>query len=98
MTTIGSSPTRRSHAGRSTDVDEIREVAERHDATPYQVSLAWLTAKENVVAIPKTSSEDHLRDNFEARNLELSDEDIATIDGIEREERFVDPDEAPWNQ
>ncbi|WP_440008142.1 aldo/keto reductase [Halomicrococcus sp. SG-WS-1] len=84
--------------GKVTEVDEIREVAEKHDATPYQVSLAWLAAKENVAAIPKTSSEEHLQDNFEARKIDLDDEDVAAIDGIEREERIVDPDDAPWNQ
>lgn len=84
--------------GKVTDVDEIRDVAEKHDATPYQVSLAWLAAKENVVAIPKTSTMEHLRDNFEAREIELDGEDVAAIDGIEREERIVDPDDAPWNQ
>ncbi|MGA9402286.1 aldo/keto reductase [Haladaptatus sp.] len=84
--------------GEVAEVDEIQEVAERHDATPYQVSLAWLAAKENVAAIPKTSSEEHLRDNLAARELDLSEEDIATIDGIERVERFIDPDDAPWNQ
>ena len=84
--------------GEVAEVDEIQEVAERNDATPYQVSLAWLAAKENVAAIPKTSSEEHLRDNLAARELDLSEEDIDTIDGIEREERFIDPDDAPWNQ
>ncbi|WP_458207873.1 aldo/keto reductase [Haladaptatus sp. NG-SE-30] len=84
--------------GKVTDVDEIREVAEKHDATPYQVSLAWFAAKENVAAIPKTASEEHLQDNFEARKIELDNEDVATIDSIEREERIVDPYDAPWNQ
>ncbi|WP_433631373.1 aldo/keto reductase [Halomicrococcus sp. NG-SE-24] len=84
--------------GKVTEVDEIREVAEKHDTTPYQVSLAWLAAKENVAAIPKTSSEEHLQDNFEAREIDLDDEDVAAIDGIEREERIVDPDDAPWNR
>ncbi len=84
--------------GKVTDVEEIREVAEKHDATPHQVSLAWLATKEKVAAIPKTSSMDHLQTNFEAREIELDDEDVAKIDGIEREERIVDPDDAPWNQ
>jgi 2,5-diketo-D-gluconate reductase B len=84
--------------GKVTEVDEIRDVAEKHGVTPYQVSLAWLTEKENVAAIPKTSSEEHLRDNFEARNVDLDDDDVAAIDGIEREERLIDPDDAPWNQ
>ncbi|GKZ14596.1 aldo/keto reductase [Haladaptatus sp. T7] len=83
--------------GEVTEIDEIQTVAEKHDATPHQVSLAWLASKEHVVAIPKTSSEAHLRDNLEARKLELDEEDMATIDGIEREERLIDPDDAPWN-
>jgi 2,5-diketo-D-gluconate reductase B len=84
--------------GRVTNVDKIQEVAEKHDATPYQVSLAWLGAKENVVAIPKTSTMEHLQDNFEAQEIELDNEDVAAIDSIERQERIIDPDDAPWNQ
>lgn len=84
--------------GEVTDVDEIQEVAEKHETTPHQVSLAWLAAKENVVAIPKTSSEDHLQENFEAGELELDEEDIEAIDAIEHEERLIDPDDAPWNR
>jgi len=79
-------------------VDAIREVAEKHDATPVQVSLAWLTGKENVVAIPKATGEDHIRENFEARAVDLDAEDVERIESIEREERIVEFDEAPWNQ
>ncbi|ODR80580.1 aldehyde oxidoreductase [Haladaptatus sp. W1] len=84
--------------GEVTEIDEIQAVAEKHDATPHQVSLAWLAAKENVVAIPKTSSEAHLQDNFEAQELALDEDDIEAIDAIEREERLIDPDDAPWNR
>lgn len=82
--------------GKVTEVEEIREVAEKHDASPQQVSLAWLASKENVAAIPKATSEEHIRDNYEALSLELDDEDVEKIDGIEQEERQVDPDFAPW--
>ncbi|WP_435070045.1 aldo/keto reductase [Haloplanus sp. C73] len=77
------------------DVPEIQDVAEKHDASEAQVSLAWLLEK-GVTPIPKASSEAHIRDNWEARTLELDDEDIATIDGIDRRDRQVDPDFAPW--
>ena len=83
--------------GEVSDVPELREVAEKHDATPAQVSLAWLCAKENVVAIPKSESEAHIRENLAARDLELDDEDVERIDAIDREERYVDFEEAPWN-
>ena len=80
------------------DVPEVREVAEKHDVSPAQVSLAWLLSKENVGAVPKASSPAHVRDNFAARDLELDDEDVALIDGIDRRERLVDPEWGPWNQ
>lgn len=82
--------------GEVTDVDVIRDVAEKHDVSPYQVSLAWLLSKDNVAAIPKASSEEHIRDNFGALEVELDDDDIAAIDGIEAEERLVDFDGTPW--
>ncbi|WP_198661992.1 aldo/keto reductase [Halorussus litoreus] len=79
------------------DVDELQEVADKHDATPQQVSLAWLREQE-VTAIPKATSEDHLRENWLSLGLDLDDEDVEKIDGIEERRRIVDPDEAPWNQ
>jgi 2,5-diketo-D-gluconate reductase B len=83
--------------GDVSDVDELQEVAEKHGATPAQVSLAWLREKE-VTAIPKATGEDHLRENWLSLGLELDDEDMEKIDSIEERQRIVDPDEAPWNQ
>jgi len=80
------------------DVETIQEIAEKHDATPAQVSLAWLLAKQNVVAIPKATGESHIRENWDARKLDLDDEDVAAIDAIDERHRIVDFDAAPWNQ
>ncbi|WP_338739835.1 aldo/keto reductase [Haloplanus salilacus] len=80
------------------DVPEIREVAEKHDATPAQVSLAWALNKESVAVIPKSGTPEHIRENYRAMELDLDDEDVARIDGITREERVVDPGDAPWNR
>ncbi|WP_049996027.1 aldo/keto reductase [Halococcus sediminicola] len=79
------------------DVPEIETVAEKHDVTPPQVSIAWLLAKDNVAVIPKASSKAHMRDNLAARELTLDAEDITRIDSIERRYRVVDPEHAPWN-
>ena len=79
------------------EVDRIVAVAEAHDATPAQVALAWLRAK-GVTPIPKAASLAHVRENVAALDLDLDDEDIATIDAIERRHRIVDFDAAPWNQ
>ncbi|WP_339105157.1 aldo/keto reductase [Haloterrigena salinisoli] len=79
------------------DVPEIQQVAEKHDATPAQVSLAWLLSHDNVATIPKASSRDHMIQNLEALDLELDAEDIDTIDSIDRRHREIDPDHGPWN-
>nr|WP_210423484.1 aldo/keto reductase [Halorussus marinus] len=79
------------------DVPEIQDVAEKHDASPAQVSLAWLLQRDGVAAIPKATSEEHILDNWGARDLDLDDEDVAKIESIDTRERQVDPDFGPWN-
>jgi 2,5-diketo-D-gluconate reductase B len=78
------------------DVPEIQDVAEKHEASPAQVSLAWLREK-GVTAIPKATGAAHIRDNWQSLALELDDEDVETIDAIDESDRRVDPDWAPWN-
>lgn len=81
--------------GRALDLDPVRAVAARHDATPAQVTLAW-AIQSGVIPIPKSSG-DHIVENVGALELSLSDEDIARIDAVEERERLVDPSSAPWN-
>jgi 2,5-diketo-D-gluconate reductase B len=93
ITLVAYSPLAR---GEVFDVPELTEIADKHDASEAQVSLAWLMQKDNVVAIPKATGEDHIEDNYGALTLELDDEDIEKIDNIGTKERQVDPDFAPW--
>ncbi|MEF8781209.1 MAG: aldo/keto reductase [Haloferacaceae archaeon] len=81
--------------GELLDEPPFPELAEKYDATPAQVVLAWAIAR-GVTPIPQGRG-DHLRENFGAVALELSAEDVGRIDEIDRRERFVDPDRAPWN-
>jgi 2,5-diketo-D-gluconate reductase B len=75
--------------GRVFDLPAVSAVAAKHGTTEAAVAIAWLTAKERVVVIPKASSPAHLRANLEAADLELDAEDVARIDAIEeREELF----------
>jgi 2,5-diketo-D-gluconate reductase B len=77
------------------EVDELTEIADKHDASAAQVSLAWLREK-GVTAIPKATSEAHIRDNWASLALDLDEEDVDAIDGIDERERQVDPGFAPW--
>ena len=83
--------------GEALGVPEIEAVADKHDATPAQVCLAWLLDHDGVVAIPKASSREHMEQNLAAGDLELDEEDLDRIDSIDRRYRVVDPDHAPWN-
>lgn len=74
----------------------IREVAEKHDASPAQVALAWLLAKESVVPIPKASTASHIHENLAATELSLDPGDVERIDEIDRERRVVDFEGTPW--
>jgi 2,5-diketo-D-gluconate reductase B len=69
-------------------------IADDHGVSEAQVALAWLREHE-ITAIPKATSEAHIRDNWESRRLELTEAEIERIDGIDRRDRQVHPDFAP---
>jgi aryl-alcohol dehydrogenase-like predicted oxidoreductase len=61
-------------------LEVIDRVAARHDATPTQVSLAWLIARPSVTApIVSATSLDQLRDILRSTELELTAEDLADL-------------------
>jgi pyridoxine 4-dehydrogenase len=63
--------------------DELASVARRHAAQPMTVALAWLLQRSaNLLAIPGTSSLDHLEENVAATELSLSAADLEVLDGI----------------
>src|SRR5215213_1615680 len=59
----------------------VAEAAGAHDATPGQIALAWLLQHSEVMLpIPGTGSVDHLEENVAAADVELTDEEVATLD------------------
>ncbi|KAB1198651.1 MULTISPECIES: aldo/keto reductase [Haloferax] len=77
--------------------DTIVEIAENHGVSPAQVSLAWVMAK-GATPIPKAASPDHIRDNFDALDLDLDEAEFTAIDALDRDHRIVDFESAPWNR
>ena len=60
----------------------LEAIAERHGASPSQIALAWLLARSPVILpIPGTSSLEHLEENWEARRIELSPDEMDAIGG-----------------
>lgn len=85
--------------GKVLENDLLNEIAEEHGKTPAQVSLRWLIEQENVVTIPKASSEDHLKLNIDIFDFELTDDQFEKIDNLEKNRRLVNPTFAPdWSK
>jgi pyridoxine 4-dehydrogenase len=61
----------------------ITRIAEAHDATPFQVALAWLLARSPVMLpIPGTSSLEHLEENVAAAGLKLAEEEFEELSAL----------------
>jgi pyridoxine 4-dehydrogenase len=58
----------------------LAAIAERHGASPAQIALAWLLARSKVmVPIPGTGSVAHLEENWAARTLLLTAEELGAL-------------------
>lgn len=68
----------------------IGEIAQRHGATPAQVVLAW-AMQLGYAVIPSSTQRANLASNLAARELRLSDADMAAIAALERNERITSP-------
>ena len=65
----------------------IDPIAERHDATPQQIALAWqLHRTAKALPIPGTTSVEHLKENLAAAHISLSQEDVDAIIALAPEE------------
>jgi diketogulonate reductase-like aldo/keto reductase len=58
------------------------EFARQRGITPAQAALGWLLAKDGVIAIPKTSSQERLAENLGAVAHPLAESDLAELDRL----------------
>ena len=68
----------------------IEQIAKRHNATAAQVTLAW-AMKLGYAVIPSSTRRSNLESNLKARDLKLSDEDMAQIAALDRGHRLTSP-------
>ena len=58
----------------------LAQIAERHGATPAQITLAWLLGRSpTMLPIPGTLSPAHLRENLAALDIELSEVEFQAL-------------------
>ncbi|MFN8433183.1 MAG: aldo/keto reductase [Anaerolineales bacterium] len=57
-------------------------VAKAHQATIFQIALAWVLSHPRVITIPMSFNPVHIRENFEAADIELSAEEIKKLNDL----------------
>ncbi len=78
--------------GKLLDDPLLLELGRKHGKSPAQIILRWDLHK-GVVAIPKSITPNRIRENANIFDFELSKEEIARIDALNRNERVgADPD------
>jgi len=60
----------------------LERIGDIHGKAETQVALRWLLQQENVVAIPRSSSPEHIRENADIFDFELTDEEMGEIDDL----------------
>lgn len=67
------------------DDETIGQIAKAHDKTPSQVTLRWHVQRGDIV-FPKTMSTERMAENFAIFDFELSADEVAAIDGLDKAE------------
>ncbi len=74
------------------EVPLLQEMAERYQKTPAQIVLRW-DLQHKVLVIPKSVRKERIIENAGLFDFELTDEDMAMLDSLNRDQRFgPDPD------
>jgi diketogulonate reductase-like aldo/keto reductase len=79
---------------------QIKTIADKHGKRPSQVLLRWHIQQPHVIAIPRSGTPAHIRENIAISDFELSPEEMRAISGMARKDgRIVDFDWAPdWDK
>jgi aryl-alcohol dehydrogenase-like predicted oxidoreductase len=59
----------------------LRNIAERKNATPAQISLAWMLCKKPwIVPIPGSRKAERMKENADAADIKLTTEEVVELD------------------
>lgn len=72
----------------------IAKIAEAHGKTVAQVILRWML-QEGVVTFPKTTNPQHVLDNIDVFDFELSDDEMTRINALPQKAYYDVPEKAP---
>jgi diketogulonate reductase-like aldo/keto reductase len=57
----------------------LETIAKAHNATIFQIALAWLVMQPRVITIPMSANPRHIKENFEAAEIELTETEIEQL-------------------
>jgi len=57
----------------------LKQIARNHEATPAQIALAWLLQQASVVAIPKATTQEHVRENAASPEMSLTESELTEL-------------------
>lgn len=77
--------------GKALKDEVINQIAEKHNATPAQVILAWAMG-EGYAVIPSSTKRENLASNLQAQELSLDEADRAAIAKLDCNDRLVSPE------
>lgn len=81
------------------ELPELKEIAEKHGKTTAQIMLRW-HLQRGIVAIPKSTHIERMRENFDVFNFSLDDEDMNTISSLDKKKSsffsHYDPNIVEW--
>lgn len=76
----------------------LKEIGEKYGKSGAQIALRWLLQQEGVAAVPKATSEEHIRQNMDVFDFKLSEKEMERINQLEQGKRKVNPKFAPdWS-
>lgn len=76
----------RGHTAELLGDETISEIAKAHGKSSAQVILRW-NLQKGVVVIPGSSNPDHIQENTELYDFELTEEEIEKINALDRDEK-----------
>lgn len=77
--------------------ETLKEIANKYNKTSAQVVLGW-DLQSQIVTIPKSTNERRLVENIDVFNFNLSDDEMAKIDSLNKDLRVgPDPDNFDFN-
>lgn len=83
------------HNGRDLDLEPVVEIANEKRVSPATVVVRWLI-QQGIVAIPKAASREHQKQNLQASEITLTDEQMAKITDCNQNNRIISPDYGPF--